>query len=114
MGWEFRNGRSYYYHVKKRAGQVVKTYIGRGRMGELAEALEVEARRQRAEWEEAFRAERARTSHADRAMDDLDRACAMAIRASLIRAGYHQVNFAWRRRRVQAADRVLAKAAARR
>jgi hypothetical protein len=104
MGWERRNGRSYYYRVKKRAGRVVKSYVGRGRMGEIAEALEVEARRRRADREEALRAEKSRTGHADRAMDDLDRACALAIRASLIGAGYHRVNFQWRRKRVRDTD----------
>jgi hypothetical protein len=104
MGWELRHGRRYFYSAEKRAGRVVKIYRGRGRIGELAEALELEARRQRADREEALRAERSRTGRADRAMDDLDRACALAIRASLIGAGYHQVNYAWRRRRVRDAD----------
>jgi hypothetical protein len=113
MGWEVRHGRRYYYSVKKRSGKVVKTYRGRGRMGEMAEALETEARRRRADREEAFRAERARTVHADRAMDDLDRACAMAIRATLIRAGFHRVNYAWRRRRVRTTDLAGAEAAGR-
>jgi hypothetical protein len=104
MGWVVRHGRRYYYSAKKRAGKVVKTYRGRGRIGEMAEALELEARRQRADREEALRAEKSRTSQADRAMDDLDRACVMAIRAMLTRAGYHPVNYAWRRRRVRTTD----------
>jgi hypothetical protein len=113
MGWELRHGRRYYYSAKKRSGKVVKTYRGRGRMGEMAEALELEARRRRADRKEAFRAERARTSHADRAMDDLDRACARAVQSALIPAGFHQVNYAWRRKRVRDADPIRAKVAVR-
>jgi hypothetical protein len=113
MGWEVRHGRRYYYSARKRSGKVVKTYRGRGRMGEMAEALETEARRRRDDREEAFRAERARTSHADRAMANLDRACARAVEAALILAGFHRVNYAWRRKHVRDADPIRAKVAAR-
>jgi hypothetical protein len=113
MGWELRNGRPYYYSARKQAGRVVKTYHGFGRLGEMAEVLELEARRRRADRRDVFRAERARTGIADEAMKDLDRASASAIQAALIGAGYHRVNYTWRRRRVRDTESVPAGAAVR-
>src|SRR4051794_2815929 len=101
MAWETRKGRRYYYAARKRAGRVVKRYCGGGVAGEVAAELEAEARRLRAERAAALERERARLRPADAAMAALDRACALTIEAELVAAGYHRVNFMWRRRRAR-------------
>ena len=101
MAWETRRGRPYYYSSRRIDGRVVKRYLGTGDLGGLAAGLQAEARLRRIELVEALERERKRLEPADAAMAALDRACGLAIEASLVAAGYHKVNYEWRRRRVR-------------
>jgi hypothetical protein len=45
MGWEKRGNQSYYYHKKRKSGQTVSTYAGRGVLAQLqVQILEDEQR----------------------------------------------------------------------
>lgn len=101
MAWETRRGRPYYYSSRRIDGRVVKRYLGTGDLGGLAAGLQAEAVQRRVELAEAMERERRRLQPADAAMSALDEACALAIEASLVAAGYHKVNYEWRRRRVR-------------
>jgi hypothetical protein len=104
MGWESRGGRRYYYAARRVGGRVVKAYIGPGEVGALAAALEAESRRRRADHREGLRLERARVEPADRALDELERACVRAIETALVDAGYHKSYSKWRRKRARIDD----------
>ena len=99
MSWETRNGIRYYYTAKKVNGRVTKAYFGRGPLAELAAGLDAEARRRRIAEAEALRAERMSLEPIDRLTDELDRACARLLEATLLAAGYWRPNYGWRRRR---------------
>ena len=99
MGWEDRNGRSYYYEKKREDGRVVSRYIGRGIASKMCEALNEERR-----WErEEMRAERRRQKALDREIDiairNLTARTKLLTEAVLVASGYHKHKGQWRRRR---------------
>ena len=106
MSWETHRGGRYYYAVTRQGGRLVKRYLGRGPLAELAAGIDAEARAGRAADTERLRAERARFDGADRALRALDEACALLMTAELIVAGYHKHNDSeWRRRRERGTGR---------
>ena len=53
MSWEKRGNQSYYYHKKRKGGQTVSAYAGRGVLAQLrAQILEDEQRVRQAERED--------------------------------------------------------------
>src|SRR5450432_3066636 len=100
MSWESRKRGRFYYRAVKQGGKVEKTYIGAGAAGQAAAALVAEAKQRRADQAAALEAEKARLATPVRAMAELDRACSLAIEASLTAAGYHKFDYKWRRRHV--------------
>ena len=105
MSWERRKTGWFYYRAVKRHGKVEKTYIGAGAVGKAAAALVAEARWRRADEATALAAERDRLAGPLDAMAALDRACSRAIEAALTAAGYHSVDYKWRRKRVPRPER---------
>ena len=101
MGWERRPGGNYYYRsIRTGDGHVGKRYFGNGVAAEVAAGLDAEARARRRAEAEAARSLRERLATPDAAMAALDAACALALEAALVSAGFHRQNYsAWRRRR---------------
>lgn len=97
MGWDRRG---YYYQARKENGRVVRQYVGRGRIAELAAEWDAIEREER----EAERAERRATRATFEALDDAinqfnDLADRLA-RVALVAAGFHQHKRGeWRKRR---------------
>jgi hypothetical protein len=100
MSWENRKNGRFYYRAVKRNGRVIKKYVGCGAVGEVAAALVARARQERADESATLLAEQARLAIPERTLVELDRACSQAIEASLTAAGYHRVDYKWRRRYV--------------
>jgi hypothetical protein len=101
MAWESRGRGRYYYISRREDGRVVKDYIGRGATGAIAAGLMAEARRKRADEAATLAAERARLAGPERAMAELNRACGLAIEATLTAEGFHRCCYKWRRRHVR-------------
>jgi hypothetical protein len=111
MAWETRaRGTRYYTRSRKVAGRVVREYVGRGIVGELAAREDEERRAQRTEALARRREERRRDEEAARVLRDLvadlDALAASLTAATLGAAGYHRQNRGpWRRRRERHAAR---------
>jgi hypothetical protein len=101
MGWEPRPGGYYLYKSTRRPdGRVRKLYLGNGPAARAIAELDAEARARRRAEAEALAAERAQLAPAEEATAALDRACQLALEATLTAAGYRRHNYgAWRRRR---------------
>ena len=93
MGWEGRQGASYYYRSRRVGGRTVKTYFGRGEVARVAEQLDAADRSRRAAEGAALAAERARLAPAEAA---LDAACKLTAHATLLAAGFRWHNYSWR------------------
>ena len=100
MAWENRKNGRFYYAATRQDGRVVKKYMGRGPVAELA-ALQIEAARAKRDAEaDALRAEEQRLSRPEQLLEALDRDCTLMMAASLMAAGYNRQNYGpWRRQR---------------
>ena len=99
--WERRKrGNLYYTRSRKEGGRVVREYVGRGALAELAAEMDALRRRRREEEAKAWRRERESLEALDRTLEELYEAAEVLARASLIAAGYHQHHRSeWRKRR---------------
>jgi hypothetical protein len=99
--WEKRErGGLYYTRSRKESGRVVREYIGRGPLAELAAETDALERLQRQGEAKAWRRERETLEDLDRTIEDLYEAAGVLARASLLAAGYRQHNRGqWRKRR---------------
>jgi hypothetical protein len=104
MGWERRaqHRESYYYVAQKVGGKVVKTYIGRGPLAELAAAHDAAVKAERRASIAAVRNMATLMAPADSALRTLAHVCELLAAANLAAAGYHRVNYEWSRPRGQA------------
>jgi hypothetical protein len=101
MAWVRRaSGVSYYYRaLRDHMGRVVKTYVGRGPIAELAAQLDCQAWFERAAEARKLEAARERLAPAERVAEALGQGCDLLLAA----AGSHRPNYcAWRRRHDQA------------
>lgn len=97
MGWD--KGR-YYTRSRKVNGRVVREYIGRGEVAELAAQSDAINHADREARREARRAEKAKLDALDASVQELDELANLLARAALLAAGYRQHNRGeWRRRR---------------
>jgi hypothetical protein len=99
--WERRErGGPYYTRSRKEGGRVVREYVGRGALGEIA-ALEDEYERRRREEEASFcKEERERLEGLMAPVDELCEVAEVLARAALVAAGYRRHNRGgWRKRR---------------
>src|SRR4051794_2850735 len=87
MAWEWRGDRTYYYRSVRPGTRVREAYFGGGPAGELAAAVEADARARRAAEGHALAAERRRLGPADGALRALEAACALMADATLLAAG---------------------------
>jgi hypothetical protein len=96
MGWE----RGYYYRVRKVHGRVVREYLGKGWLADLAAATDAHTRAEREARRETLREERAEQQAVEEILEALDERADLAARAALLAAGYHQHKRGeWRKRR---------------
>ena len=97
MGWEHRKrGGLYYTRSKRTSSQMVREYVGTGRLAELAAAMDAEQRRMR---EEERQRRKQETQAVSTALEALAAATDELLASTLRGAGYHQHKGQWRRRR---------------
>jgi hypothetical protein len=99
--WERRErGGLYYTRSRKVNGQVIREYVGRGVLGELAAWMDAEDRRRREEEEAAWREERERLEELASLVDELCQDVETIAYATLLAAGFRRHNRGeWRRKR---------------
>jgi len=99
--WEKRErGGTYYTRSRKEDGRVIREYVGRGPLAELAAETDALERLQRQEEAKAWRQERETLEVLDQTIEDLYEAAEVLARATLLAAGLHQHNRGqWRKRR---------------
>ena len=99
MGWEEREGRSYYYRKHRVGRRVVSEYGGSGEAAAVVAALDAHERAER----DARRKERQRMREQERAIDaEIDAVCqaVQTLTAKvLLLHGYHQHKGQWRKAR---------------
>ena len=100
MAWEPRDGRGRYYtRSKKVSGRVVREYVGKGPLAELASAADVRRRAERRAQTEQRNAERENWAAADALLKQWSLNVDLLVRAALLGAGYRQHDRgAWRQR----------------
>lgn len=101
MAWEKRKrGGAYYYRSRRVAGRVVKEYVGRGPLADLAAAWAEEDRAARLAALEADRRRRAELDDVAQQVGEVCQAVDDVAAAWLTLAGYHRHDRgAWRKRR---------------
>ena len=101
MGWERRAQHSnrYFYTARKVGGRVVKTYIGRGPLAEVAAAQDAAVKAERRASIAAVRNMATLMAPADSALRTLAHVCELLAAANLAAAGYQRVHYEWRRPR---------------
>ena len=100
MAWEVRDGRRYYYRLRKVGGRVRREYVGRGPIALLAAELDRQGRAERQARRQLIRAEQERLMAADGPADELDEKADLLVRAALLATGFHRHDRGeWRRRK---------------
>jgi hypothetical protein len=105
MSWETRqHGTRYYTRSYRVNGRIVREYVGRGLIGELAAREDATRREARRAAQSLAREQRQREREADRQVRELlatiDRQAAALTTITLTAAGYHRPKRGvWRRRR---------------
>lgn len=102
MSWERRQrgaGRRYYYRAERRGKRVVKQYVGTGSEAERAAKADARVRAEREAERGRVRNAAMRLAPAEAAMKEMDEAMVLLSHAVLYSAGFHQVNYTWRRLR---------------
>jgi hypothetical protein len=96
MAWE----RGYYYRVRKVNGRVVREYVGKGRVAELAARQDALERQEREAEREELRTVRAELDALDAPLNRMGQEVELLARAALVAAGYRQHKRGeWRKRR---------------
>ena len=101
MGWEMRGGHGPYYTRSSRVnGRIVREYVGKGLMGELASAMDERDRTVQQAKSEALKTQ---TTELDRIEEMLVAVCSTADEITILSlqsAGYHRHHRGeWRKRR---------------
>ena len=99
MGWEQRNGRSYYYRKVREGGRVRSEYNGSGMLAQICAADDEAKRREQAAERAADHATRQAEAEIDRQLADAESALAALTDATLFAAGYHKHKGQWRKKR---------------
>jgi hypothetical protein len=104
MGWEWRRrGGRYYTRSKKVNGRVVREYVGRGPVAELATLADAERRALREARAAAWRRQKEELAALDDRVQALCDLADLVVTAALLAAGYHRPKREWRKRRVSTA-----------
>jgi len=99
MGWEYRNGRQYYYRKHRRGKYVYSEYIGNGYQAEIV-ADQVLKDRVQANIQKEQMLLLVESNHGfDQAVEEYERFCEHLKEATLILAGFRLHKGEWRKRR---------------
>lgn len=106
MGWEKRKGSSSKYYTRSRriGGRVVREYLGRGPLAEIAATLDAFDRLERENASEQVRQQREAAEAIDQSVKDLAKLCDLLVEVELLKSGYHKHKGEWRKRRVSPTD----------
>jgi hypothetical protein len=99
MGWEQRNGSSYYYRKERTGGRVRSVYVGKGLIGGLSAKLDASERGEKEAEREALRREIRKQDAIDAQIDEVCRMTERLTHSALIASGLHLHRGQWRRRR---------------
>ena len=99
MGWEQRNGSSYYYRKERIGKRVRSVYVGSGLVANMAAQLDALERDEQGEKREALRREMDKQNAIDAQIDEVCHMTEKLTRAALIAAGFHLHRGQWRRKR---------------
>lgn len=104
MGWEQRNGSSYYYKKERSGGRVRSVYVGKGLVATLGAKLDASERAEKDAEREAFRREVKKQDAIDAQIDEICHQTERLVRAALIASGFHLHRGQWRRKRYGKAE----------
>jgi len=97
MGWDRRG---YFYSARKINGRVVRSYVGSGKVAELAAELDVIERESRVIKKAEVKIELDRVAALDESVDEFDSLVEQLALAALDAAGFHRHHRGeWRKRR---------------
>lgn len=97
MGWENRNGKTYYYRKEWERGRCVSAYIGAGDLARFTETIETSRRKERELIREAWRLERGQMQRNDESAAEIFAAADDVMETALLAAGCYKHNREWRR-----------------
>jgi hypothetical protein len=98
MAWE----RGYYYRVKRIDGSVVREYVGRGEVAELAARLDLIERHRREGERAQIREVKDQLSELEQCVLEADALADLVAEAGILAAGYRKHHRgAWRKQREQ-------------
>jgi hypothetical protein len=105
MGWETRRNGRYYYLAERKAGRVIKRYVGSGEAGEAAARAAAARKAERAERRDAELQQRKVYETLADQTTAVHHEAAAVLEAQLLIAGFYRPQRkTWRRRRVQGND----------
>ena len=99
MGWEKRGNQSYYYHKKRKSGQTVSTYAGRGVLAQLQVQILEDEQRVRQAGREDLRCIQQQDRDMDRQMGAAEKTLRLLTDARFYAEGFHKHKGQWRKRR---------------
>jgi hypothetical protein len=100
MGWETRNGKSYYYQKRREGGRVRSRYVGSGEVARFVAMMDAQEKAERILEREAIRAERESHEATEARLDELGEMMETLTTGALIAAGFHTHKREWRRANV--------------
>lgn len=98
MHWVQRGNRSILYRSTKRNGRVIKEYLGRGELADMAHKVHLLTADERDRQEVQLNRERERIEHAQRLTEDFGRLVHVLFRAAMIIGGYYRHGKKWKKR----------------
>ncbi len=99
MGWENRNGKSYYYRKEREGASVRSVYVGSGETARLIAQLDELQTDEREGKRALARIEREQWQEQDAELAALSKIVDEVTAATLIAQGFHRHKRQWRRKR---------------
>jgi hypothetical protein len=100
MGWETRNGKSYYYQKRREGGRVRSRYVGSGAVANFVAMMDAQEKAERELERAAILAERESDEATEARLDELCEMLKTLTTAALLAAGFHTHKREWRRANV--------------
>ena len=101
MVWVWHGGNRYYYRGKKINGKVVMEYVGKGIIGEIAEAEDLERRRLKADKQQRKKNIQQEETAIDQHLIKIEADLTVITSDLLKSAGFHKHRGQWRQRRAR-------------
>lgn len=99
MGWEKRNGRSYYYRKRRDGDHVVSEYVGSGALAAICAQTDAESRQERENERRARQQERDEDALIDTELAEATSMFKTLTECCLLAAGFHKHKGQWRKKR---------------